>query len=1379
MTVSALTVSISGTIYPVRVGSWSIGDQLDQITQCSFTIQDDAGAWHFSKGQQVTVADSVAGTLFTGFIETCKEQKIPGQSSIQHEIACNDNEDILARRTTNAQYSNQYSGVIMAGMINDVLSAEGITANYAVHTDTSQSDFATGTLSGTVATTTAGGDGALQLAAAGSDMSYTDTNLITSSSPAIKFTATCVAGFTNPYAYRKIYVPPSTLTIASGDYLSYDIWISSTSPEIKGGIDFVCTDGTTFRDSTQAATGTDSQGLVPHPGTVLDGLANDQWYSRSFHVSGALVGKVISYFSIAQEGDTAGEYIIYVRNVRWNGASSVKNHIFDSTQSTLQSNGRLQYSGYQNGGVDDPGVLHEVTVYDPLVNSVQSHSISSVGIVKSSYISWVTGTNGGTSGFTNGGEATLQTSIDGGITWQTATSGAAIPNLQAGMNVSGVTLQYRASYTLGTDPTNSNYFASVKTNVYTSYSSSKADVKANYSTQANFNTGTNSSTTNQSSGGVTLLSGFTRNWDDGQYASDQVLFGATSPVQGVYNKQFYLQTGSGTDVRSRLDGPGNLQNFTAEADVLVIDANSACGFIYRTTAQNNNNNTYAYTITISTTQLTLGYGTNSTSGTGGFTSLSVIAITLSGNTRHKLKILINGSNHQAFVDDIPYLNFNDSTYTATGKIGLRFYNNTGSTQTAYFDNFGVAAITSTLTGTWVSPAISLTSAANYGNSVIQWNDNTSTVSGATVGMETTINGGSSWQAVTNGGAISGLTAGQSLSGVNLQLRATLTANSPGALPILSSLTAWIQGQYSASGTRIAPVLSLAPASRAGSTLVAWNASTPTNTSVAVATSLDNITYNSVTNGGSIAGITSQGAQVLDTFDANTSANYTQTNRTGGTGSTWTWDTTNSRLTGAGGSDGLLIYNAVTIADIDITVDMNQAPSAGIIFRYQDASNYYLLMIQDGSAPVDTNTVRLFKNSANTYNQVSGTATISFTRGTPHRFRVTMLGSVVTAYMDGSQVLTYTDGSAFGAGKVGLRNATNGATTAQFYNFIFLPQGDDLTGKSVYVKTTLTSTDATATPQLLDITTAALSPDIGKGSLVTVDYRNTYISDNVSDLVQKSNYYSKIRPNKSLIFQDRRLISAPWILTSSDALLDGCHVERSGDLYRNRQILTGVLDTATFTEKKEGDGSATSWALGYQVVSAPTITLNGQSQSVGVKGVDSGKAYYWEYGSETITQDASGTVLKQDVDSLTITYTGQFTTSVTRNNTSMTGTITQSAFAALAGGTGIVENIEDVTEQKLTVAQANSYGDTLLQRYGVIGRTVPFRTLRAGLATGQYLPVFLPEHGINDAAMLITQVNTTMTPTVDSTTGQNTVQYWYDCQCTEGPNLGSWIKLFSS
>lgn len=1498
MTATNLTATISNISYPVLNTTYTLDDKVDERSTVALTIFDANGTYLFQFGQRVTISDSLEGIKFTGFIAKSSATKYDANAAIAWALSCVDNEFLAGNKTSNRIVTNQYAGIAAASMVNDYLSQDGIVVNYAIRDDNTQTEFAQGTLSNTVATSNLGGD--LELALAGSTVAYTHAGLIGSStSPVIKLIGTASQGYNNNYTYRMIYSDGST-TVATGDSLSYDIWIQSDSPQIMAGVDIVFTDGTTFRDSTDA--GNDPQGLGPHPNKDLSGFANtNAWYSRGFGVAGALIGKTIQYFSVAFEGDTQGTYTAYFRNIQYKASGgSVKKHVFDSTQNTLQANAQLQNRGYSNVSVT------VVQAYDNLTNYVlDTASIDAAKIAQSSYMNWkIANTASGTqnaviqaqiNSSTPGIAATIQTSIDNGASWQSISNNSAIPNLQPGMSIAGRSIQYRVSLLLGIDPTIAPYFTGFTIRVNPAYQATKSDSITTATAQADFNAGTYSNTQGLSGGGVSIL-GYTQNYDG---AWSQTIFGSSAQYHFIYLKTLGMQTSNATDARSRIDQAGQWANFIAEIDVQV-SANYQLGLVYRTTNWGNSNDSYAYSVSVTLTSLLFARGNNST-GTGSFHQISnITSISLTEGSWHRLKIIANGSNHQIFLDGASYINTTDSTYTAAGYLGERIYTSGTPLVTGYFDNFGVVAA---LTGQWTSQSISLASLGNYGTSMIEWDTNQIPTS-CQVAAVTSIDGGSTYQPVTNGGAISGLTSGQSLSGKSLLVQLQLTAGDATAIPTVNGVTAWVQGQYNASGTRISPVLSLSNALIAGSTVVNWTAVTPTNTSVTVASSLDNSTYTNVSNGGAIAGITSQPVATLDTFDTNSAPNYTNTNRTSGALGTWFWDVLNSRLSVSGGTNALLLYTSISCNDVDIVLDIDQADCCGLVWRESDTSNFYELDIFDASSNAgSTNALKLYKVVSNAKTQLGSTATIPFTRTTKYRVRVTMIGTAINVYFDGVNMISLTDTSLAGPGSVGIIEVSG---IGRFYNFRIQPQGDNLSSKAVYTKVTLSSTDATVTPQLTDLTVAALHPNIGLGNLIpTADYTNTYLSDNFTDLAKKSDYTWYIDQNLNFLFTARVAQPAPWVLQSSDQqlLIDGpLTVDYSADLYRNRMILDNVIATGTRSETKIGDGTTTSWSLGGDLISPPLVYLNNQLQTIGMKGLTTGMNFYWTPGSNAIDQDPSGTVLQSTDTLLFQNYTYQYTTSITIDNTNLANTVSQKQFAKIMGrsagsqtvlnsagaafttssdagdldvskyrriavdinitavsgtsptiqffidrkdangiyyniwssssinatgqtsvsigpftaisqslgsvvklrwtitgtspsftfsasvigvfdvgsaGLGIVAVKEDVSSQSLNIAAATAYGNTLLSRYGVQGRTITFKTWRRNpsLSIGQYLPVFLTEYGINDASMLITSISTSQD--IGYENGTPTQVYFQSVSCSEQANVGSAWKLLAS
>jgi hypothetical protein len=1374
-------MSLSCTIANVSVDVQSISrpDPIDQKTICTITVLDSVGTAFYQRGMPVTITDSILGSIFTGYVHSPKMVPLYPNVNKLWTIDCVQRGDYLAnKRTSNKTYANQFAGTIAVDQVQRNGATEGLSANAALRWDELETDWQAGTLTNTLATTNATdgnpGDGDLELALAGSQVAVSNSGAGFSLGAGLLFTGYASSGYTNAYNYRGIWSGSQAISNGQADYLTYDVWVSSTSPQIMSAVDFGCSDFSALR----ASGAVDLQGMSAHSNTDLSGLANDQWYSRVIYMPSSLNAKTITNFNVVFEGDNAGMYTSYFRNIVYHYNSGtigspayVALNIFTST---LQINVQTSNNGYSNVN------LTQVQVEDKSHVSVRGPlSIGAAGIVRNSQITF-------SSLIPTGCTGVAETSIDNQASWQVVTSGASIPNLLAGMSVASRSVYVRFTFSVGADPTANMGFGAPTIIINSAYNATKSDVISTYTTATNFNTGTltDLKTVGSTSTPAITTNGFTRNWDNADYSS-QTAFSSSSGTSAVVNKQFQLSTATGGDMRSRFDFVGTWQNFIAEIDVRY-DANIQVGLEYRTTSWSNGANSFAYVVMLYSGQIQLGHGTNGGGST--FTPLATATISLTDQTLHRLKVDVSGSSHSAYLDNVPLISFTDATYSAAGNIGVRCFNGSGSTRIGLFDNFGVC---SALSGTWQSPSIALSSATTYGNSVVQWDVDGIPDSTCSITAQTSINAGSTWQAATNGGPISGLTAGSSLSGVNLLLKLTLTASNAPVVPILNGVTAWVMGQYSASGTRISPSLSLTGITNASTTLVNWNANLPTNTNLVVASSINGgSTWQTVAAAGNaITGIALQSTPIEDIFAVNSSANYTQGNFGGGTG-TWVWDTAHSRLTGSGGTNGALAYTtALTGADNQLIADFDQADGSGLLTNYTATSSGYYVQIWDASAGGTPNTAKLFRRSGSTNAQVGSTATISFVRGTIKRFMLNVQAGVLTVSMDGASIITYTDGSPLGAGQSGLLLNT----LARVYSLRILQYGQNVSALSLLTKCTLTSTDPTVTPQLLDLQAFVSGPDIGPGSLVpAVAYQGTFLDANIADLNTKSNYWTYFRNDGSLIFQARTATPAPFVLSSlnsqtiagqtiNDVLVNGAEVDNSGDSYRNRMTMLGAIATSVYPEIRSGDGQTQTWNVSHPLAAPPaSIILNGQTQTFGMKNVDSGKNFYYQIGSVAIDQDSSGTVL-QETDSFIITYTGSSVQNVTLDNTSLPGTITQSQMAAIensAGGSssGIVEAVLDVSGTPTTVAAATAQGNQLLQRYGNIGRTTILNTLRSGLLPGMQLALFVSECNLNNVQVLITSIDVTITQAPGVTGG---LLYAWKITAQEGPALGTWVRLFTN
>ena len=86
---------------------------------------------------------------------------------------------------------------------------------------------------------------------------------------------------------------------------------------------------------------------------------------------------------------------------------------------------------------------------------------------------------------------------------------------------------------------------------------------------------------------------------------------------------------------------------------------------------------------------------------------------------------------------------------------------------------------------------------------------------------------------------------------------------------------------------------------------------------------------------------------------------------------------------------------------------------------------------------------------------------------------------------------------------------------------------------------------------------------------------------------------------------------------------------------------GTTDlTALQMETHAGDGHRRQWVVAFPFGMAPIAIVNGTLKAVGIKGVDTGKDFYWSAGDPVLTQD-SGVMALADNDTLQIIYVGRF------------------------------------------------------------------------------------------------------------------------------------------
>jgi hypothetical protein len=1326
-------VTINNTIVAVKAdSSLQIHDTIDGRSTLEFVEEDITGTHDYASGQKVLVTDLDTGNiLFTGYVNDVKKTTLYPNAANELDISCVD-AHYLADKVFYAgpEYQNRQAGDIVTDLLRNTLAQEGITSAYAARNDQSTAQWREGVLSNTIAGTTNGGN--LELAPAGTDFS-TSLEFNQSTFNCLKFTGDYTDNYPQAVSMRQIW--HGSMLITSGDNIYSNIWISSsTSPSITGGIELFFSDGTTFSDyqyfgpgsqnftlpGTDGA-GNDAQGIGPAPSNDLSGFANDVWYIRNHGVGTNVIGKTLVgiYLVLAgpPQGTKGGTYTVYFRRVRWWNSTTglTKINLFQDTFTSIP-NVATANTGFNNTS------LTVVPARDKVIQNIFSVNLNPAKILKESLVTWAN--PAGAPSFT------VEASLDQ-RSWFPCGAGAAIPCLLPGLNCSGPAnfLYIRTTVTQGSAPDSAIQISALTISVWSAPQATKNDVIAGY-VGTGFNGGT---FTNTIINGVNALAlpgtiipysttynAFTN------YGSDGIAY--------LYKRTLAIDIlgDAGTISVNKFaasDMP-NMQNFTAEIDIAVApDASDYFGLCYRTTNFGNSfgsSGAYAYFAGISSTGPILSKGSNTSSGTTD-TVLANPSMSLSSGSTHRLKIVANGTSHTISVDEIPMISVTDSSFNLSGSFGLMCRTGSGNNPTGIFSNLGVIPGTN-LSGTWVSPSINLASAGAYLSSYIAWDESGTPQSGSLV-INASYDGGTTWLPCTNRAALPG-------TGSTLKLQVVMNAGNVSALPTLPGLLLVVNGYYYATGTRISPALPLDGVGRVGNTLVSWFATIPNaNASILVETSQDDFAWSAAGSGAigstTIAGINGQPAPVIDAFTQNTSLNYSAQVGAGGAGGvTWAYDTAHSRLVASStgsGRGGLFLYNFYAGQDTTAWIDTDMADGAGIVLSYVDPNNFYYMRIYDSAASTTPNTVTLTKWSYGTaYLLQSGT--IDFPRGHVRRFIFEYYDGALTAKMDGLTICAYTDTfSPIGAGRAGLFLDNN---TAHFYQFRLQGYGDDVTGKEVFSRITLSTSDPTASPQVYELSISAHDNSIQPGAFIPqtscsiINGNKNTLAQTLDDLARQSNNFWWRIAGYKLYFQAHQSKPAAWVASNADIQVQNLQLETINDLYRNGQWINNGTDTLPVTDSFAGDDTSTTFHTGYPVDSITSITVNGVEQAVGVKDADTGKAWYYTRGDTAIVQDTSGVPLLKD-------------------------------------------------PAQVMTTRAAGY----LAQYAQASRTATFTTLREGLGVGELLTIFLDPLGVQDGWFIISELDTTLRKVFIN--GIPTQQAVYDVTAVSGPVVGDWTRFLTN
>jgi len=222
------------------------------------------------------------------------------------------------------------------------------------------------------------------------------------------------------------------------------------------------------------------------------------------------------------------------------------------------------------------------------------------------------------------------------------------------------------------------------------------------------------------------------------------------------------------------------------------------------------------------------------------------------------------------------------------------------------------------------------------------------------------------------------------------------------------------------------------------------------------------------------------------------------------------------------------------------------------------------------------------------------------------------------------------------------------------------------------------------------------------------------------------------------------------------------VEDSLDNYTNFVTLrAGQGVTSARTETFTGDSQRRVFNLAFPVAEKPSdIQLNSVSvaaSEIGIRGLDTGKTYYWSKGTTEIEQDPSKTLLTSS-DTLDVTYKGLFPIVMQAKDDPGIA-----ARAAVSDNTsGKYERLlVDPSIETIDVAADRAGGH--LRRFSDIPVKVIFTTDTSSFRPKQTINIVLPEMNLN-GDFLIDSIRA-----VDDGVG-NLI---FTVTCVSGETLGGW------
>src|SRR5258708_11510231 len=94
-----LSVAINSVAVNILENSFQETDAISTVSTLAFKIRDDSGSNHYTKGQPVSITDSVNDLQYTGFVSAAIEDRVSPNTLIITDIGVRDNHYLAEKRT--------------------------------------------------------------------------------------------------------------------------------------------------------------------------------------------------------------------------------------------------------------------------------------------------------------------------------------------------------------------------------------------------------------------------------------------------------------------------------------------------------------------------------------------------------------------------------------------------------------------------------------------------------------------------------------------------------------------------------------------------------------------------------------------------------------------------------------------------------------------------------------------------------------------------------------------------------------------------------------------------------------------------------------------------------------------------------------------------------------------------------------------------------------------------------------------------------------------------------------------------------------------------------------------------------------------------------